>query len=160
MFLYLQKNRVMYKHISILYKLKHNFIKTKIHLGGKKLQVLWDDLGFSPYKDDWCLFFFWLKAGIHTCPVRRLRYGWWTYVLGERTTPRLKENSKIFCIDGNIASGKGALAQKLADRLGRWSYRLDVSGSRLSCNPAAAWPAVPTLVRVQKLGRKSCYVMS
>ncbi|KAG7331492.1 hypothetical protein KOW79_005461 [Hemibagrus wyckioides] len=57
-------------------------------------------------------------AGIHTCPVRSLRYGWWTYALGERTTPRLKENSKIFCIDGNLASGKGALAQKLADRLG------------------------------------------
>ncbi|MCI4378073.1 hypothetical protein PGIGA_G00211710 [Pangasianodon gigas] len=57
-------------------------------------------------------------AGIHTCPGRSLRYGWWAYVLGERTTPRLKENSKIFCIDGNLASGKGALAQKLADRLG------------------------------------------
>ncbi|KAK3568806.1 hypothetical protein QTP86_017400 [Hemibagrus guttatus] len=57
-------------------------------------------------------------AGIHTCPVRSLQYGWWAYALGERTTPRLKENSKIFCIDGNIASGKGALAQKLADRLG------------------------------------------
>ncbi|KAF5897256.1 NADH dehydrogenase [ubiquinone] 1 alpha subcomplex subunit 10, mitochondrial, partial [Clarias magur] len=57
-------------------------------------------------------------AGIHTCPVRSLRYGWWAYALGERTTPRFKENSKIFCIDGNLASGKGALAQKLADRLG------------------------------------------
>lgn len=72
---------------------------------------------------------FCLKAGIHTCPVRSLQYGWWTYVLGERTTPRLKENSKIFCIDGNLASGKGALAQKLADRLGGWSYRM--SGSEL-----------------------------
>ncbi|KAF7709886.1 NADH dehydrogenase [ubiquinone] 1 alpha subcomplex subunit 10, mitochondrial [Silurus meridionalis] len=57
-------------------------------------------------------------AGIHTCPVRSLRYGWWSYVLGERTTPRLKENSKIFCIEGNIASGKGALAKKLAERFG------------------------------------------
>lgn len=57
-------------------------------------------------------------AGIHTCPVRRLRYGWWAYALGERTSPRLKENSKIFCVDGNLASGKGALAQKLAERLG------------------------------------------
>lgn len=67
-------------------------------------------------------YFFWWKAGIHTCPVRSLRYGWWAYALGERTRPRLKENSKIFCIDGNLASGKGALAQKLADRLGRWCY--------------------------------------
>ncbi|GAA6080249.1 NADH dehydrogenase [ubiquinone] 1 alpha subcomplex subunit 10, mitochondrial, partial [Tachysurus ichikawai] len=58
------------------------------------------------------------QAGIHTCPVRRLRYGWWAYALGERTTPRLKENSKIFCVDGNLASGKGVLAQKLAERLG------------------------------------------
>ncbi|XP_060785178.1 NADH dehydrogenase [ubiquinone] 1 alpha subcomplex subunit 10, mitochondrial [Neoarius graeffei] len=57
-------------------------------------------------------------AGIHTCPVRSLRYGWWAYALGERTTPRLKENSKIVSVDGNIASGKGVLAQKLADRLG------------------------------------------
>ncbi|XP_062861661.1 NADH dehydrogenase [ubiquinone] 1 alpha subcomplex subunit 10, mitochondrial [Trichomycterus rosablanca] len=57
-------------------------------------------------------------AGIHTCTVRNLRYGWWAYALGERTSPRLKESSKIFCIDGNLASGKGALAQKLADRLG------------------------------------------
>ncbi|KAL6485138.1 hypothetical protein MHYP_G00071830 [Metynnis hypsauchen] len=57
-------------------------------------------------------------AGIHTSTVRNLRYGWWAYALGERTTPRFKENSKIFCIDGNLASGKGALAQKLADKLG------------------------------------------
>ncbi|XP_066543083.1 NADH dehydrogenase [ubiquinone] 1 alpha subcomplex subunit 10, mitochondrial [Hoplias malabaricus] len=57
-------------------------------------------------------------AGVHTSAVRNLRYGWWAYALGERTTPRFKENSKIFSIDGNLASGKGALAQKLADRLG------------------------------------------
>ncbi|XP_017550559.1 NADH dehydrogenase [ubiquinone] 1 alpha subcomplex subunit 10, mitochondrial [Pygocentrus nattereri] len=57
-------------------------------------------------------------AGIHTSTVRNLRYGWWAYALGERTTPRFKENSKIFCIDGNLASGKGALAQKLADKMG------------------------------------------
>ncbi|KAL7881392.1 hypothetical protein AOLI_G00082400 [Acnodon oligacanthus] len=57
-------------------------------------------------------------AGIHTSTVRNLRYGWWAYALGERTTPRFTENSKIFCIDGNLASGKGALAQKLADKLG------------------------------------------
>uniref|UniRef100_A0A4W4HDK2 NADH dehydrogenase [ubiquinone] 1 alpha subcomplex subunit 10, mitochondrial n=1 Tax=Electrophorus electricus TaxID=8005 RepID=A0A4W4HDK2_ELEEL len=57
-------------------------------------------------------------AGIHTCTVRNLKYGWLAFVLGERTTARFKQNSKIFCVDGNLASGKGALAQKLADRLG------------------------------------------
>ncbi|XP_046903749.1 NADH dehydrogenase [ubiquinone] 1 alpha subcomplex subunit 10, mitochondrial [Hypomesus transpacificus] len=57
-------------------------------------------------------------AGIHTGSVKNLRYGWWAYALGERTTPRLKENSKIISVDGNLASGKSALAQKLADKLG------------------------------------------
>uniref|UniRef100_A0A1A7X4J7 NADH dehydrogenase [ubiquinone] 1 alpha subcomplex subunit 10, mitochondrial n=1 Tax=Iconisemion striatum TaxID=60296 RepID=A0A1A7X4J7_9TELE len=58
------------------------------------------------------------KASFHTSSVRGLGYGWLAYALGERTTPRLKQYSKIFCVDGNLASGKGALAQKLADKLG------------------------------------------
>jgi len=58
------------------------------------------------------------KAGVHTSSVRSLRYGWWAYVLGERSTPRFTEFSKIISVDGNLASGKGALAQKLADKLG------------------------------------------
>jgi len=57
-------------------------------------------------------------ADIHTGPVKNLQYGYLAYVLGERTTPRLTEHSKIICIEGNLASGKGALAQKLADKLG------------------------------------------
>uniref|UniRef100_A0A8C2G5V7 NADH dehydrogenase [ubiquinone] 1 alpha subcomplex subunit 10, mitochondrial n=1 Tax=Cyprinus carpio TaxID=7962 RepID=A0A8C2G5V7_CYPCA len=57
-------------------------------------------------------------AEIHTSDVRNLRYGWWAYALGERTTTRFKENSKIISIDGNLACGKGELAQKLADKLG------------------------------------------
>ncbi|CAI5670805.1 unnamed protein product [Oreochromis niloticus] len=57
-------------------------------------------------------------ASVHTSSVRSLRYGWWAYALGERTTPRLKQYSKIISVDGNLASGKGALAQKLADKLG------------------------------------------
>lgn len=57
-------------------------------------------------------------AQIHTSAVSNLRYGWWAYALGERTTSRFKENNKIISIDGNLASGKGALAQKLADKLG------------------------------------------
>ncbi|XP_070694675.1 NADH dehydrogenase [ubiquinone] 1 alpha subcomplex subunit 10, mitochondrial [Pempheris klunzingeri] len=58
------------------------------------------------------------KAGVHTSSVRSLRYGWLSYMLGERTSPRLTLNSKIISVDGNLASGKGALAQKLADKLG------------------------------------------
>lgn len=58
------------------------------------------------------------KAGVHTSSVRSLRYGWWSYALGERTTPRLSQYSKIISVDGNLVSGKGALAQKLADKLG------------------------------------------
>ncbi|XP_058479459.1 NADH dehydrogenase [ubiquinone] 1 alpha subcomplex subunit 10, mitochondrial [Solea solea] len=58
------------------------------------------------------------KAGVHTSSVRSLRYGWLAYALGERTTPRLTETSKIISVEGNLASGKGALAQKLADKLG------------------------------------------
>lgn len=63
-------------------------------------------------------FVFVIQAGVHTSSVRSLRYGWLAYALGERTTPRLKEYSKIITVDGNLASGKGALAQKLADKLG------------------------------------------
>ncbi|CAK6973184.1 NADH dehydrogenase 1 alpha subcomplex subunit 10%2C mitochondrial [Scomber japonicus] [Scomber scombrus] len=58
------------------------------------------------------------KAGVHTSSVRSLRYGWWAYALGERTTPRFQQYSKIISVDGNLASGKGALAQSLADKLG------------------------------------------
>uniref|UniRef100_W5MVC5 NADH dehydrogenase [ubiquinone] 1 alpha subcomplex subunit 10, mitochondrial n=1 Tax=Lepisosteus oculatus TaxID=7918 RepID=W5MVC5_LEPOC len=57
-------------------------------------------------------------GSIHTGPPRKLQYGWWAYVLGERTTPRFKDNSKIITVDGNLASGKGVFAQKLADKLG------------------------------------------
>lgn len=60
-----------------------------------------------------------IQAGIHTSTVNNLQYGWFAYALGERTSPRLKENSKIITIDGNLASGKGALAQTLAEKLGK-----------------------------------------
>ncbi|XP_068428742.1 NADH dehydrogenase [ubiquinone] 1 alpha subcomplex subunit 10, mitochondrial [Clinocottus analis] len=58
------------------------------------------------------------KAGVHTSSARSLQYGWLAYMLGERTTPRLNQNSRIITVDGNLSSGKGVLAQKLADRLG------------------------------------------
>ncbi|XP_077437089.1 NADH dehydrogenase [ubiquinone] 1 alpha subcomplex subunit 10, mitochondrial [Vanacampus margaritifer] len=58
------------------------------------------------------------KASIHMTAARRLEYGWLAYALGERTTPRLKRYSKIISVDGNLASGKGAVAQNLANKLG------------------------------------------
>lgn len=75
------------------------------------------------------MFFVVIQAGVHTSSVRTLRYGWWAYALGERTTPRLSQSSKIISVDGNLASGKGALAQKLADTLGNY---LTVGSSRSS----------------------------
>ncbi|MBN3304065.1 NDUAA dehydrogenase, partial [Amia calva] len=59
-----------------------------------------------------------LQARIHSDVPRNLQYGWLSYIFGERTTDKLKENSRIISIDGNLASGKGALAQRLADHLG------------------------------------------
>ncbi|MBN3293943.1 NDUAA dehydrogenase, partial [Polypterus senegalus] len=57
-------------------------------------------------------------ARFHLSSQRNLQYGWLAYILGERTTPRFKEYSKIITVDGNLASGKGMLAQKLAEKLG------------------------------------------
>ncbi|XP_043549037.1 NADH dehydrogenase [ubiquinone] 1 alpha subcomplex subunit 10, mitochondrial [Chiloscyllium plagiosum] len=56
-------------------------------------------------------------ARIHTTSHRELRYGWLAYMLGERTMRKFKDNSKIITIDGNLASGKGALAKSLAEKL-------------------------------------------
>uniref|UniRef100_A0A803KIL5 NADH dehydrogenase [ubiquinone] 1 alpha subcomplex subunit 10, mitochondrial n=2 Tax=Xenopus tropicalis TaxID=8364 RepID=A0A803KIL5_XENTR len=58
------------------------------------------------------------RAQIHISSRHNLLYGYWAYVLGERTTKRFGANSKIITVDGNLASGKGQLAKKLADRLG------------------------------------------
>lgn len=60
------------------------------------------------------------QARIHSGVPSKLEYGWCAYVLGERTTPRFNKHSKIITVDGNLASGKGALAQKLADALGKY----------------------------------------
>lgn len=46
-------------------------------------------------------------------------YGWLSYVLGERTMSKFKENSKIITVEGNLSSGKGDIAKKLADKLGK-----------------------------------------
>ncbi|KFV50654.1 hypothetical protein N341_07363, partial [Tyto alba] len=55
---------------------------------------------------------------IHVSPEQNLQYGWLAYMLGERTTKKLNEYSKIFTVEGNLSSGKGKLAQQIAEKLG------------------------------------------
>ncbi|XP_076021877.1 NADH dehydrogenase [ubiquinone] 1 alpha subcomplex subunit 10, mitochondrial [Genypterus blacodes] len=57
-------------------------------------------------------------ACLHNSAVRRRSYGWLSYIMGERTSPRLQRLSKIITVEGNLASGKEALGQKLAEKLG------------------------------------------
>ncbi|XP_053838171.1 NADH dehydrogenase [ubiquinone] 1 alpha subcomplex subunit 10, mitochondrial-like isoform X2 [Vidua macroura] len=39
-------------------------------------------------------------------------------MLGERTSKKFTEHSKVFTVEGNLSSGKGQLAQQIADKLG------------------------------------------
>uniref|UniRef100_A0A3Q7RV81 NADH dehydrogenase [ubiquinone] 1 alpha subcomplex subunit 10, mitochondrial n=1 Tax=Callorhinus ursinus TaxID=34884 RepID=A0A3Q7RV81_CALUR len=55
---------------------------------------------------------------IHTSVQCKLRYGPLAYILGERTTKRFTEHSKVITVDGNICSGKGKLAKEIAEKLG------------------------------------------
>ncbi|KAG8559298.1 hypothetical protein GDO81_017302 [Engystomops pustulosus] len=57
-------------------------------------------------------------AQLHGSSRHGLKYGYLAYMLGERTTKRFGPNSKIVTVDGNLASGKGELAQALAEKLG------------------------------------------
>uniref|UniRef100_A0A8C3KYY3 NADH dehydrogenase [ubiquinone] 1 alpha subcomplex subunit 10, mitochondrial n=1 Tax=Chrysolophus pictus TaxID=9089 RepID=A0A8C3KYY3_CHRPC len=57
-------------------------------------------------------------AGVHISSQRPLQYGWLAYMLGERASKKFGEYSKIFTVDGNLSSGKGKLAQQIADKLG------------------------------------------
>ncbi|XP_050756251.1 NADH dehydrogenase [ubiquinone] 1 alpha subcomplex subunit 10, mitochondrial isoform X1 [Gymnogyps californianus] len=57
-------------------------------------------------------------ARIHISPERNLEYGWLAYMLGDRATKRFTEYSKIFTVEGNLSSGKGKLAQQIAEKLG------------------------------------------
>ncbi|KAL8174129.1 UNVERIFIED_CONTAM: hypothetical protein K2H54_038976, partial [Gekko kuhli] len=56
-------------------------------------------------------------AKLHITSSWNLEYGWTAYVLGERTTKRFNEFSKVFTVDGNLHSGKGKLAQHIAEKL-------------------------------------------
>ncbi|XP_019409984.1 PREDICTED: NADH dehydrogenase [ubiquinone] 1 alpha subcomplex subunit 10, mitochondrial [Crocodylus porosus] len=57
-------------------------------------------------------------ARIHSSSQRTLKYGLLSYWLGERTTKRFNERSKIFTVDGNLSCGKGKLAKQIAEKLG------------------------------------------
>ncbi|XP_061449202.1 NADH dehydrogenase [ubiquinone] 1 alpha subcomplex subunit 10, mitochondrial [Rhineura floridana] len=59
-----------------------------------------------------------VKARLHVSSHWNLQYGWLAYVLGERTTKRFNQYSKVFTVDGNLRSGKGKLAQRVAEKLG------------------------------------------
>ena len=58
------------------------------------------------------------QGGIHTSVQCKLQYGPLAYLLGERTTKKLTEKSKVITVDGNICSGKGELAKEVAEKLG------------------------------------------
>ncbi|EMP34832.1 NADH dehydrogenase [ubiquinone] 1 alpha subcomplex subunit 10 [Chelonia mydas] len=58
------------------------------------------------------------EAKIHVSSQQKLRYGWLAYMLGERSTKKFSKYSKIFTVDGNLSSGKGKLAQQIAEKLG------------------------------------------
>ncbi|XP_069321597.1 NADH dehydrogenase [ubiquinone] 1 alpha subcomplex subunit 10, mitochondrial [Eulemur rufifrons] len=55
---------------------------------------------------------------IHTSEPCKLRYGPLAFTLGETTTKKLTEYSKVITVDGNICSGKGKLAKEIAEKLG------------------------------------------
>ncbi|XP_020143654.1 NADH dehydrogenase [ubiquinone] 1 alpha subcomplex subunit 10, mitochondrial [Microcebus murinus] len=55
---------------------------------------------------------------IHTSVQGKLQYGPLAFTLGETTTKKLTEYSKVITVDGNICSGKGKLAKEIAEQLG------------------------------------------
>ncbi|KAM6178164.1 NADH dehydrogenase [ubiquinone] 1 alpha subcomplex subunit 10, mitochondrial [Rhynchocyon petersi] len=57
-------------------------------------------------------------GGIHTSARHRLQYGPLAFILGDKTTKKLTERSKVITVEGNICSGKGKLARDLAEKLG------------------------------------------
>ncbi|KAF6361875.1 NADH:ubiquinone oxidoreductase subunit A10 [Rhinolophus ferrumequinum] len=57
-------------------------------------------------------------GGIHTSVPCTLQYGPLAYILGEKTTRKLTERSKVITVDGNICSGKSKVAKAIAEKLG------------------------------------------
>lgn len=40
------------------------------------------------------------------------------FILGEKTSKKLTENSRVITVDGNLCSGKSNLAKDIAQKLG------------------------------------------
>uniref|UniRef100_A0A8C9DEK8 NADH:ubiquinone oxidoreductase subunit A10 n=1 Tax=Prolemur simus TaxID=1328070 RepID=A0A8C9DEK8_PROSS len=59
-----------------------------------------------------------VRGRIHTSEQGKLRYGPLAFTLGETTTKKLTERSKVITVDGNLCSGKGKLAKEIAEKLG------------------------------------------
>ncbi|XP_064142489.1 NADH dehydrogenase [ubiquinone] 1 alpha subcomplex subunit 10, mitochondrial [Loxodonta africana] len=57
-------------------------------------------------------------GGIHTGARCRLQFGPLAFILGDKTSRKLTEHSKLVTVDGNICSGKSKLAKEIAERLG------------------------------------------
>ncbi|XP_075807581.1 NADH dehydrogenase [ubiquinone] 1 alpha subcomplex subunit 10, mitochondrial [Microtus pennsylvanicus] len=55
---------------------------------------------------------------IHTSVQCQLRYGPLAFVLGDKTTKKLNQYSRVITVDGNICSGKNKLAKEIAEKLG------------------------------------------
>lgn len=59
------------------------------------------------------------QAVVHTSAQCQLQqYGPLAFILGDRTTKKLTERSKVITVDGNICSGKSRLAKVVAEKLG------------------------------------------
>ncbi|XP_039705687.1 NADH dehydrogenase [ubiquinone] 1 alpha subcomplex subunit 10, mitochondrial [Pteropus medius] len=58
-------------------------------------------------------------GGVHTSAQCQLQqYGPLAFILGDRTTKKLTERSRVITVDGNICSGKSKLAKVVAEKLG------------------------------------------
>ncbi|XP_008827352.1 NADH dehydrogenase [ubiquinone] 1 alpha subcomplex subunit 10, mitochondrial [Nannospalax galili] len=55
---------------------------------------------------------------IHASVQCKLKYGPLAYLLGEKTSKKLNEYSRVITVDGNICSGKSTLAKEVAEKLG------------------------------------------
>ncbi|KAL6075554.1 hypothetical protein STEG23_011497 [Scotinomys teguina] len=55
---------------------------------------------------------------IHTSVQCQLKYGLLSYILGDKTTKRMNDYSRVITVDGNICSGKSKLAKEIAEKLG------------------------------------------
>lgn len=79
---------------------------------------------FPPERPQCCHARHVFQGGVHTsAPCHLQQYGPLAFILGDRTTKKLTERSKVITVDGNICSGKSKLAAAVAEKLGRGARR-------------------------------------